>query len=98
MSDETRVLLQFLDTERDHVLGILEGLSEEQLRRPVLPSGWQQHDDRRNVQPAGQYLGADREHKNQANADQYLICRHASLRSRRVNSLFADRSLCSGWC
>jgi Protein of unknown function (DUF664) len=40
MSDETRVLLQFLDTERDHVLGILEGLSEEQLRRPVLPSGW----------------------------------------------------------
>ncbi len=40
MSDETQVLLQFLDTERDHVLGILEGLSEEQLRRPVLPSGW----------------------------------------------------------
>ena len=39
MSDETHVLLQFLDTERDHVLGILEGLSEEQLRRPVLPSG-----------------------------------------------------------
>ena len=40
MSDETQVLLQFLDAERDHVLGILEGLSEEQLRRPVLPSGW----------------------------------------------------------
>ena len=40
MSDESQVLLQFLDAERDHVLGILEGLSEEQLRRPVLPSGW----------------------------------------------------------
>lgn len=40
MSDETQILLQFLDTERDHVLGILEGLSEDQLRRPVLPSGW----------------------------------------------------------
>jgi Protein of unknown function (DUF664) len=40
MSDETQVLLQFLDAERDHVLGILEGLSEEQLRQPVLPSGW----------------------------------------------------------
>ncbi len=40
MSDETQVLLQFLDTEREHVLGSLEGLSEDQLRRPVLPSGW----------------------------------------------------------
>ena len=30
MSDEPQVLLQFLDVERDHVLGILEGLSEEQ--------------------------------------------------------------------
>jgi len=40
MDQETEVLLQFLDAERGHVLGILEGLSEEQLRRPVLPSGW----------------------------------------------------------
>ena len=40
MSDETQILPQFLDTERDHVLGILEGLSEDQLRRPVLPPGW----------------------------------------------------------
>jgi Protein of unknown function (DUF664) len=40
MSDQTQVLSQFLDEERDHVLGIPEGLSEEQLRRPVLPSGW----------------------------------------------------------
>jgi len=37
---ETEVLLGFLDAEREHVLGILEGFSEEQLRRPVLPSGW----------------------------------------------------------
>jgi hypothetical protein len=34
VNDETEVLRNFLDTERDHVLGILEGLSEEQLRRP----------------------------------------------------------------
>jgi len=37
---ETELLLGFLDEQRHHVLGILEGLSEEQLRRPVLPSGW----------------------------------------------------------
>jgi hypothetical protein len=37
---ETEVLLGFLNAEREHVLGILDGLSEEQLRRPVLPSGW----------------------------------------------------------
>lgn len=29
-----------LDHQRAHILGILEGLSEENLRRPVLPSGW----------------------------------------------------------
>ncbi|MET0326479.1 MAG: DinB family protein [Ilumatobacteraceae bacterium] len=29
-----------LDGQRGHVLGILEGLTDEQLRRPVLPSGW----------------------------------------------------------
>jgi uncharacterized damage-inducible protein DinB len=40
MDHETQVLLQFLDQQRNHVLGILEGLSEEQLRRPMLPSGW----------------------------------------------------------
>jgi hypothetical protein len=33
-------LLKSLNNQRDHVLGILEGLSEEQLRRPILPSGW----------------------------------------------------------
>ena len=40
MDDETGVLQRFLDEQRHHVLGILEGLTEEQLRRPVLPSGW----------------------------------------------------------
>jgi hypothetical protein len=33
-------LLETLKGQRRHVLGILEGLSDEQLRRPVLPSGW----------------------------------------------------------
>jgi hypothetical protein len=40
MDDETAVLQRFLDEQRHHVLGILEGLTEEQLTRPVLPSGW----------------------------------------------------------
>jgi uncharacterized damage-inducible protein DinB len=33
-------LLDTLTVMRAHVLGITEGLSEEDLRRPVLPSGW----------------------------------------------------------
>lgn len=40
MEQEAGLLLQFLDQQRNHVLGILDGLPEEQLRRPVLPSGW----------------------------------------------------------
>jgi uncharacterized damage-inducible protein DinB len=40
MNQETQELLRYLDMERNHVLGILEGFSEEQLRRPVLPSAW----------------------------------------------------------
>ena len=40
MFQETEVLLHFLDMQRNHILGILEGLSDEQLRRPVLPSAW----------------------------------------------------------
>jgi uncharacterized damage-inducible protein DinB len=40
MSDESQALLSSLTDQRDHVLGILEGLSGEALRRPVLPSGW----------------------------------------------------------
>jgi hypothetical protein len=38
--DEKSLLLATLAAQRDHVLGILEGLSEDDLRRPVLPSGW----------------------------------------------------------
>ncbi len=40
MSRERAVLRGQLDAQRRHVLGSLEGLSDEQLRRPVLPSGW----------------------------------------------------------
>ena len=40
MNREKEVLLWHLDSQRRHVLGILEGLSEDQLRRPVMPSGW----------------------------------------------------------
>jgi len=39
MSMESTALLSSLSDQRDHVLGILEGLSDEALRRPVLPSG-----------------------------------------------------------
>ena len=37
---ELEALNHALDSQRGHVLGILEGLSEQDLRRPVLPSGW----------------------------------------------------------
>jgi uncharacterized damage-inducible protein DinB len=37
---ERSALLQYLQAQRQHVLGILEGLDEEALRRSVLPSGW----------------------------------------------------------
>jgi hypothetical protein len=40
LADERSALLSSLNEQRDHVLGILEGLPEEDLRRPVLPSGW----------------------------------------------------------
>jgi hypothetical protein len=40
MEQGAGLLLQFLDQQRNHVLGILDVLPEEQLRRPVLPSGW----------------------------------------------------------
>jgi hypothetical protein len=39
-SREREVLRWSLTRQRDHVLGILEGLPEQALRRPVLPSGW----------------------------------------------------------
>jgi hypothetical protein len=37
---EITALLDCLAGQRTHVLGILEGLDEADLRRPVLPSGW----------------------------------------------------------
>jgi Protein of unknown function (DUF664) len=40
MSHETDALLKSLDAQREHVLGILEELPDEALRRSVLPSGW----------------------------------------------------------
>jgi hypothetical protein len=40
MEPEAKLLRDVLDEQRNHVLGILEGLTDEQLRRPVLPSGW----------------------------------------------------------
>src|SRR5258708_19444390 len=40
MTKETQVLLSSLAAQRNHVLGILEGLSEEDLRRPILPWHW----------------------------------------------------------
>ncbi len=37
---EAKTLLRYLDHQRIHALGILEGLDEQELRRPILPSGW----------------------------------------------------------
>jgi hypothetical protein len=39
-STESSTLLASLNAQREHVLGILEGLGDDALRRPVLPSGW----------------------------------------------------------
>jgi Protein of unknown function (DUF664) len=38
--EEAHALMGSLTRQREHVMGIVDGLSEEQLRRPVLPSGW----------------------------------------------------------
>ncbi|MFB7948687.1 DUF664 domain-containing protein, partial [Kitasatospora phosalacinea] len=40
MNAELDALKSALDHQRNHVVGVLEGLSEDDLRRPVLPSGW----------------------------------------------------------
>lgn len=40
MNAELDALKNALDRQREHVVGILQGLPEEDLRRPVLPSGW----------------------------------------------------------
>lgn len=37
---ENMTLLSYLGAQRDHVLGIIEDLDDEALRRTVLPSGW----------------------------------------------------------
>lgn len=38
--DDKAALRSALTNQRDHVVEILEGLSDEELRRPVLPSQW----------------------------------------------------------
>ncbi len=40
MNKELEAFIDHLDAERDHVQGILEGLADKDLHRPVLPSGW----------------------------------------------------------
>jgi len=41
VNDRTKAdLLLALDAAREHVLQIIDGLDDEALRRPVLPSGW----------------------------------------------------------
>jgi uncharacterized damage-inducible protein DinB len=35
-----RLLLTFLDAQRRSALAIVEGLSDDELRKPVVPSGW----------------------------------------------------------
>lgn len=40
MNSTTSALQHHLDLQRAHVLGALDGLSDAQLRQPVLPSGW----------------------------------------------------------
>ncbi|GAA2212617.1 DinB family protein [Nonomuraea monospora] len=41
---ERETLTGYLDSQRKHVLGILDGLGEGQLREVVLPSGWSPRD------------------------------------------------------
>lgn len=40
MTPEAAALRHFLDVQRTSALAIIDGLTEEQLRTPVLPSGW----------------------------------------------------------
>ena len=40
MSDELSTLQRYLTWQREHILGALDGLTDEQLRTPALPSGW----------------------------------------------------------
>jgi hypothetical protein len=52
VTKESQALLASLTAQRNHVIGALEGLAEEDLQRPVLPSQWTcaglvHHPDRR---------------------------------------------------
>jgi hypothetical protein len=38
--DERTLLSAYLNAQRQHILGALDGLQDAALRRPVLPSGW----------------------------------------------------------
>jgi hypothetical protein len=40
LTDENTLLIRYLDAQRNHIVGALDGLTEDQLRQPVLPSGW----------------------------------------------------------
>lgn len=40
LNAETELLLRYLQGLRDHVLGTLEGLTEEEMHRAMVPSGW----------------------------------------------------------
>ncbi len=40
LSTEHVAILRYLNGQREHVLGAIDGLSDEELRRSVLPSGW----------------------------------------------------------
>jgi uncharacterized damage-inducible protein DinB len=40
MSEDRRAMLASLNAQREHILGDLDGLSDDDLRRPVLPSAW----------------------------------------------------------
>jgi len=40
VDEEKDALLAALNSQREHVLGALDGLPEDALRRPALPSGW----------------------------------------------------------
>jgi hypothetical protein len=37
---QAATLLRYLDAQRAHIFGAIEGLTDEQLLTPVLPSGW----------------------------------------------------------
>jgi uncharacterized damage-inducible protein DinB len=37
---ERDLLAAYLHSSREHVVGIIDGLTDDELRRPVLPSGW----------------------------------------------------------